>query len=128
MYSYEERLKAVQLYIQYDKSYASVFRELGYQSSMNTPNFRIPRVQTIEEESFSNIAARIVQIPSSVTSIESKAFASNNRLLQIYIPAAVQSIAPDAFSGTYGFTIFGAADSYAENFALEKVYTFIPLS
>ena len=30
MYSYEERLKAVQLYIQYDKSYASVFRELGY--------------------------------------------------------------------------------------------------
>jgi hypothetical protein len=30
MYSYEERLKAVQLYIQYDKSYASVFREHGY--------------------------------------------------------------------------------------------------
>ena len=33
MYSYEERLKAVQLYIQYDKSYASVFRELGYPPS-----------------------------------------------------------------------------------------------
>jgi transposase-like protein len=30
MYSYEDRLKAVKLYIQYDKSYASVFRELGY--------------------------------------------------------------------------------------------------
>lgn len=99
-----------------------------YQSSMNTPDFRIPRVQTIEEESFSNIAARTVQIPSSVTSIESKAFANNNRLSQIYIPAAVQSIATDAFSGTYGFTIFGAADSYAETFALEKGYTFIPLS
>ena len=27
MYSYEERLKAVKLYIQYDKSYASVYRE-----------------------------------------------------------------------------------------------------
>ena len=30
MYSYEERLKAVQLYIQYDKSYVSVFRETGF--------------------------------------------------------------------------------------------------
>ena len=36
MYSYEERLKAVQLYIQYDKSYASVFRELGYPPSSNS--------------------------------------------------------------------------------------------
>lgn len=30
MHSYEDQLKAVLLYIQYDKSYASVFRELGY--------------------------------------------------------------------------------------------------
>ena len=36
MYSYEERLKAVQLYIQYDKSYASVFRELVYPPSSNS--------------------------------------------------------------------------------------------
>ena len=36
MYSYEERLKAVQLYIQYDKSYTSVFRELGYPPSSHT--------------------------------------------------------------------------------------------
>ncbi len=36
MYSYEERLKAVKLYIQYDKSYASVFRELGYPPSNHT--------------------------------------------------------------------------------------------
>lgn len=34
MYSYEDRLKAVQLYIQYDKSYASVFRELGQMMSV----------------------------------------------------------------------------------------------
>ena len=33
MYSYEERLKAVKLYIQYDRSYASVYRELGYPPS-----------------------------------------------------------------------------------------------
>ena len=36
MYSYEERLRAVKLYIQYDKSYASVFRELGYPPSNHT--------------------------------------------------------------------------------------------
>ena len=36
MYSYEERLKAVKLYIKYDKSYASVFRELGYPPSNHT--------------------------------------------------------------------------------------------
>lgn len=36
MYSYEERLKAVRLYIQYDKSYASVFRELGYPPSSHS--------------------------------------------------------------------------------------------
>ncbi len=33
MYSYDERIKAVKLYIQYDKSYASLFRELGYSPS-----------------------------------------------------------------------------------------------
>ena len=32
MYSYEERIRAVQLYIQYDHSLASVTRELGYPS------------------------------------------------------------------------------------------------
>ena len=36
MYSYEKRMKAVQLYIQYDKSYASVFRELGYPPSSHS--------------------------------------------------------------------------------------------
>ena len=36
MYSYEERLKAVRLYIQYDKSYSSVFRELGYPPSSHS--------------------------------------------------------------------------------------------
>ena len=36
MYSYEDRLKAVKLYIQYDKSYTSVFRELGYPPSSHS--------------------------------------------------------------------------------------------
>ena len=36
MYSYEDRIKAVKLYIQYDKSYASVFREIGYPPAIHT--------------------------------------------------------------------------------------------
>ena len=36
MYSYEERKKAVQLYIQYDKSPTSVIRELGYPKEPRT--------------------------------------------------------------------------------------------
>ena len=36
MYSYEDRIKAVKLYIQYDKSYASVYRELGYPPSSHS--------------------------------------------------------------------------------------------
>ena len=32
MYTYEERTRAIQLYIQYDLSIATVIRELGYPS------------------------------------------------------------------------------------------------
>ena len=35
MYSYDERIKAVKLYI-HIKSYASLFRELGYPPSAHT--------------------------------------------------------------------------------------------
>ena len=33
MYSYERRVNAVELLVQYDMSYSSVMRELGYPSS-----------------------------------------------------------------------------------------------
>lgn len=36
MYSYEDRIRAVKLYIQYDKSFASVKRELGYPKHCTT--------------------------------------------------------------------------------------------
>ena len=34
MYSYEERMRAVKLYTQYDKSFVAVRQELGYPSHM----------------------------------------------------------------------------------------------
>lgn len=36
MYSYEERLRAVKLYIKYDHSLSAVIRELGYQIERQT--------------------------------------------------------------------------------------------
>ena len=36
MYSYEKRIRAVELYIKYDRHYRAVFRELGYPPSANT--------------------------------------------------------------------------------------------
>lgn len=39
MFSYEERIKAVKLLLQYDKSYATVIRELGYPSRRALVNF-----------------------------------------------------------------------------------------
>lgn len=39
MYSYEDRIKAVQLYIKYGKRTAPVIRELGYPSSKNLPRW-----------------------------------------------------------------------------------------
>ena len=36
MYSYEDRLRAVKLYIQYDKNYASVYREPEYPPSSHS--------------------------------------------------------------------------------------------
>ena len=38
MYSYEERMRAVKLFIQYDHSFASIKRELGYPNSRVTLN------------------------------------------------------------------------------------------
>ncbi|MGB7605442.1 MAG: transposase [Lutisporaceae bacterium] len=39
MFSYEERIKAVKLLLQYDKSYATVIRELGYPSKRALTNW-----------------------------------------------------------------------------------------
>lgn len=39
MFSYEERIKAVKLLIQYDMSYADVIRELGYPSKTALNNW-----------------------------------------------------------------------------------------
>jgi transposase-like protein len=46
MYSYEDRVRAVMLYIKYDKSAAAVIRELGYPSRKNLRRWHSIYVET----------------------------------------------------------------------------------
>lgn len=67
----------------------------------------------IEKESFANIGAYIIIIPDGCKSIGDGAFANNNELVQIYIPASVTSIAFDAFEGCSKMTIYAPENSRA---------------
>ena len=54
----------------------------------------------IGEEAFSGLSCEAVIIPEGCTSIESKAFANCARLVYVYVPETVTSIAADAFDGS----------------------------
>ena len=96
---------------------------------MARPTFVIPpKVESISDEAFCGIIAATVGIPNGVNRIGSKAFASDGALSEIYIPASVTSIASDAFEGVSGLTVFGVPDSYAELYAIEKKFNFVPVN
>lgn len=58
-----------------------------------------------------------VVIPYRVTTINSQAFNSCVRLTNVTIPRGVTSIGAEAFSYPLQMTIYGAADTYAEDYA-----------
>lgn len=92
---------------------------------MDPPDLILPEgLTSIEEEAFEGGTFEVVKIPSSVTSIEARAFAHCANLRQIEIPAAAQ-IADTAFDGVTGLTIFGTAGSPAAAFAAAHGYTFV---
>lgn len=92
---------------------------------MDPPDLILPEgLTTIEEEAFEGGTFEVVKIPSTVTSIEARAFADCANLRQIEIPAAAQ-IADTAFDGVTGLTIFGTAGSPAAAFAAAHGYTFV---
>jgi len=68
-------------------------------------------------------AARVL-LQDGVKEIGSRAFADCHNLRQIYLPASVQSIAEDAFSGVSNLTLFGPAGSAAEAYALHHGLAF----
>jgi len=68
---------------------------------------------TIGEEAFVNTGAYIIELPESCTTIGKRAFADNNVLEQLYIPASAKSISFDAFENCPKLTLYGEAGSTA---------------
>ena len=60
---------------------------------------------TIQSEAFCGTAANAVVIPSGVKCIESRAFADSAKLMYVNIPESVTSIASDAFAGSEHVTV-----------------------
>lgn len=81
------------------------------------PDLTLPAaIITVDESAFEGIAATIVYIPDTCTSIGKWAFKDCTNLTQIRIPANC-AIGTDAFSGCVNVVIFGTKGSAAENYA-----------
>lgn len=64
------------------------------------PALHLPETLTkIESEAFAGISTEVVVIPSTCTSIGSRAFANCTQLLAVYRPESLTDIAEDAFAG-----------------------------
>ncbi len=79
---------------------------------------------TIADESFMNTSFSYVELPETVTTIGSKAFANSSNLKYIYIPEKTTTIAQDAFLNVPNLTILGKSGSYAESFASRYGFAF----
>ena len=93
----------------------AIFRIYEAGSVFGEPDFTLPSALTkIDESAFEGIAASIVYIPDTCTSIGVYAF-RNSAIQQIRIPAGC-SIASTAFYGCDDVKIFGVPGSAAETF------------
>ena len=74
----------------------------------------------IDVEAFENVGALDeVVLPEGAKRIESLAFA-NSGVRRVYLPATLEYIAKDAFSGCEGMSAWGQYGSYAEQFCMEQ--------
>ena len=71
--------------------------------------------------------ATAVRLPYGVRSIAANAF-DMPFIQKIYIPSSVTSIDASAFGGQRSLRIYGMTGSYAETYAGQNGYTFIPLA
>ena len=78
----------------------------------------------IGEEAFSGGAFAGVKLSESTAVIGACAFADCPNLACIYIPAGTTEIAQDAFGDRMKLMIFGAEESYAQSYALERGFDF----
>ena len=66
-----------------------------------------------------------IVLPATLTTIESEAFMGGS-FHSVRIPASVTNIAPDAFGDRDNLIIFGSNESYAQTYAMQNGYAFIP--
>ena len=103
-----------------------VFNGGIYISDVNEESaVKLPAALTeIEDEAFMNTFFYSVDLPETVTSIGSKAFANCSNLKHIYIPENTTRIAKDAFMNVTNLVIWGKNGSYAEFFANSNGFEF----
>ncbi len=83
-------------------------------------------LRQIEEEAFAGLTVQLVELPGSLQSIGSRAFADNADLRIVFIPATTLVISEDAFAGCPAeLIICGEADSAAQQFAVTHGYRFV---
>ena len=93
------------------------------------PDFVLPDALTIiGEGAFANCAFNFVELSENTDEIEKDAFSDCNNMRYIYIPDSCAWINRDAFSGVSGLTILGTAGKYAELYANQKGFSFIPVA
>ena len=74
------------------------------------------------------VALQCVILPYRITTVKGNAFANCTKLTEITIPRATTSIDATAFSYPAKMTVYGEAESYAEQFANEQGMTFVAIN
>ena len=84
-------------------------------------------ITIIEDEAFNGVNTSVFVIPSSVTTIGSKAFANNSNLSSIIIYSRTVTPNTDAFYNSPNVTIYSYEDTPIHYYATAKNIPFIPL-
>lgn len=93
------------------------------------PDLILPaELTTIGEGAFAGGAFTYVRLSEKTASIGKNAFANCPNLAYIYIPTATRSIDAQAFGSSEGLTVLGHTGSYAETYAEDHGFTFMPVA
>jgi uncharacterized protein YjdB len=77
------------------------------------------QLTAISAESLMNTGAEAVRIPAGCTAIDEKAFANSSRLLAVYMPDSITTIAANAFDGCTSVKFICDSDNAAARYARE---------
>lgn len=92
----------------------------------DSPELVLPKgLQMIGDEAFMQSSFSSVRCSEGMTEIGASAFLGNENLKQIFIPDTVQRIGKNAFLGCNQLIIYGASQSYAQEYAQTNGIPFI---